>query len=244
MAFYLFLISMLFAIFVFLDLASHLPRVCGSALRLNGLGFAFQTMVNTIKRIFLVLIPPSLGLVVFYGEPLDVFIAVFSCHAAASLSFVVAYMSRRVLASALSEAIRFYSEGNSLVGSFVVGVKGPKMGQDVVSLKFTIGSIRRDIFIPAVWIFFFYSGSGFLVNLIAMISGEFSVVILQLTGALNAFGTMVLAFFLDPRISRIYEVGEDPQSVYVTLFSAQVVNVLVISPIFYSIIAVYFYAST
>ena len=74
-----------------------------------------------------------------------------------------------------------------------------------------------------------------------MITHEYSAIILQLTGALNALGTFVLAFFLDPRISRVYENGDGAESVFVTLFSAQMINVLLVSPAFYLFIALLFF---
>ena len=197
------LISVFFFVFVLLDLTSHLPRLSGSSLGLNGLGFAFQTMANTIKRIFLVIIPPALGFIAVYGDPVDVFTAVLSAHAAASVSFFVVFLSRRKLASLFSGAILRYSEGDSLLLSFRKGLAGAKPFQNGVDIRFSLRAIRSDILLPAIWIFFFYTGSGFLVNILAMITHEYSAIILQLTGALNALGTFVLAFFLDPRISRV-----------------------------------------
>jgi len=235
------LVSLFFFAFVFLDLASHLPRLSGSSLKLNGLGFAFQTMANTVKRIFLVIIPPTLGFIAVYGNPIDVFTAVLVSHATASISFVLAYGFRRKLTSIFDGAILHYSEGNSLVLSFRKGFINTRIVQNGIDIRFSIHSIRRDILFPAVWIFFFYTGSGFLVNILAMISHEYSVIILQLTGALNALGTFVLAFVLDPKISRVYENGEEAESVFVTLFSAQMINVLFVSPVFYFLAALFFF---
>lgn len=229
-------VSCLFSVFVFLDLVSHAPRLSGSLLGLNGLGFAFQTMVNTVKRIFLVLIPPALGLVAINGKPTDVFVAVFTSHFSAIISFLVVFFSRQWIVDFFCSTIRSYAEGSGIMSAFADKFRNKRNNEKPIEIKIDARSVRGEIFLSAVWIFFFYTSAGFLINIFAVASPDYSFIILQLTGVINACGTLVLAFFLDPRISRIYEHGGDVETVYVSLFFAQFANVVVISPFFYLII--------
>jgi len=230
-------VCFLFAAFVFFDLLSLMPRLSGSHLKMNGLGFSFQTIINTIKRIFLVLIPPSVGVIALNGTVSDVFYAIYLAHAATIASFTLAYVLRDVFFRYFCKMIVQYSQGESLRKSAILAIRREHSISGLAQIKFNRENVRFELLPVIVWIFFFYASSGFIINIIASVLPEYSVIVLQMTGFFNALGTMALAFYLDPKISRIYESGRDVKSVYVTLFVGQMINILIASPIFYGSMA-------
>ena len=231
------LVCLLFSAFVLLDIVSLMPRLSGSLLGLNGLGFSFTIIANTVKRVFVVLFPPAIGVVALHGSPEDVFRTIFLSHFSAFFVFIVSYRHRYFLFSYFCSTIKSYSSGHRLFSSILRAHKYRHACAPNIDLTFSIAMISFRLLPAALWIFFFYAASGFMINIFAILAPRYSIVILQLTGAINALGTLALAFYLDPKVTRIYERGEQPQKVYMTLFSAQFLNICVFSPLFYLIIS-------
>lgn len=57
-----------FAFYVLLDCIAVVPRIAGSILGKNSLGYSFSNIASTIKRIFVVAYPPLLGWLSINGE--------------------------------------------------------------------------------------------------------------------------------------------------------------------------------
>ncbi|PRX26636.1 Protein of unknown function [Meinhardsimonia xiamenensis] len=230
------LVSIFFSLFVFLDAISHMQRLAGSVAGLNGLGFAFQTMVNTLKRIFVVLFPPTLGFVSVYGSKFDVFASILLAHVAGAVSLVIFFLMRVAVFRFSYYTIKLYSEGGGVFNSIMEARNEFRGEGPALDLRLSLDKVNGKLVTWAVWVFFFYASSGFLVNIAALMWAEYSTVILQLTGVLNAFGTIALAFFLDPQITRIYESKNSAERVFHTLYVAQVINICFVSPIIYLIL--------
>ena len=64
------LVILLFSLYALFDAIALLPRVAGSILNKNGLGYTFSIMVHTLKRVFVVSYPPVLGWIALQGEGL------------------------------------------------------------------------------------------------------------------------------------------------------------------------------
>ena len=93
------------------------------------------------------------------------------------------------------------------------------------------------LFLSALWIYFFFGSVYFLINIAGYTFKDYSTVVLQLTGIINATGTLILAFYLDPLLARIFERERDRADLALkSVLLAQVVNYGIVSPVvFYSL---------
>jgi hypothetical protein len=55
------------------------------------------------------------------------------------------------------------------------------------------------------WVYFVYGTALFFINLFGAKFQEHSAVIYQLVGIINALGTLLMSFYLDPKISRNFD---------------------------------------
>ena len=90
-------VTILYSGFIALDVCSIFPRVSGSLNGKNGIGYTFQVMTNTLKRIFVVLYPPALGAVALSGSITDVFFAVMCSYLGAVFVILFLYGLRKTI---------------------------------------------------------------------------------------------------------------------------------------------------
>lgn len=83
----------------------------------------------------------------------------------------------------------------------------------------------------ATWVFAFYSASIFSINILGEYFSEYSSIIYQLVGFVNAFGTLVWAFFLDPALSRRFDASRDVLGAYNSLLIASWLANIVFAPL-------------
>lgn len=235
-------IALLFSTFVFLDLISVLPRVAGSIVGKHGIGYSFQVIVNTVKRVFIVLYPPIMGLIAIYGTLSDLFLAIFVSYGTAMLAVITSLLLRNRAIAYFCATIDIYARGSGLLPGLYMGMRTAgnwKKEVDAVMATEEAGIqafTRNDprILFAALWIFFFYSASIFVINILGFIFQDYSSAILQMTGLANAIGTIALAFYLDPKLSRIYENNSNILVAVNSLMFAHVLNICALSPIFFA----------
>lgn len=235
------LVPVLFGCFVALDIASVFPRIAGSMIGKNGIAYAFQVMTNTVKRVFIVSYPPLLGLISISGTINDLFSVLFISYTVAILVFLIVVFSRISIVAFFFTSLQDFSDNGEVFRSIIKGFQNSSEWTGEVRHRLNhkgrmsdlFSGIDRKIVVPAVWIFFFYSASPFLINVLGMIYRDYSSVILQLTGLSNAFGTIALAFFLDPKLARFYERQSDLPAVSRSLLLAHLINLGMISPLFF-----------
>lgn len=230
-------VSFLFSAFVFLDVVSIYPRVAGGILGKNAIGYSFQGIVTTIKRIFIVLYPPLLGILAISGSLENLFAVIAFAYCAAIFAVVLCLLIRKPLISYFCSAIDNYAQGSSLTKSFFGAFTDGHKYIDRVSshiadapaLRFGAG-LDNAIFLFGLWIFFFYGASVFMVNILNFLLPTYSSVILQTTGLVNAMGSLAFAFLLDPRLSRLYEAQQDMMRAANSLAGAHLINLVFLSP--------------
>lgn len=241
------LVIALFSSFVFLDVLSIFPRASGSIVKLNGISYSFQVIVNTFKRIFIVSYPPLIGLIIIYGDLADLIKTVFlSCLFAIIPLFLCIFLRRKILKYFCYFLVSYNKTGWLLRSAILVGRKDNSveeinffdkiLDEKFISLKSK--NINLPILFLASWIYLFYGSSMFVINLIAYRFADFSSVVLQLTGLINALGTFVMAFFLDPKLSRIFEHGVSLSSTINSLLLAHILNICLLTPIFITTVIV------
>ncbi|WP_157375737.1 hypothetical protein [Alcanivorax hongdengensis] len=241
------IVSFSFGLFVFLDVLSAMPRMAGSIIGLNGLAYSFQVMVATLKRVLIVTYPPFVGLAALKGGAELVVLAIAGSYFLGMISVTLCFAIRVPLVSFFCAAISSYGDGVGLWKAVRNGYANRKKWKGDVIEKIwpyrgfsALKSMDYGVFIPAVWIFFFYGASVFVVNLVSLKFPDLSPVILQTTGFVNALGTLALAFYLDPKISVRYENKKSVFSVSYSIVGAHVVNLFLVGPAFFLFVVVFF----
>lgn len=232
---------MIYAGFVALDIIAIFPRMAGSIIQKNGIAYSFQFMTTTVKRLFVVTYPPLLGIISINGSIDDMFRIVLISYGAAILVWVAIFLFRIRIIAFFCASLEDFGQNGRLPRAIIAGLRYSSNWVDEVNKLFA-GTFRiesghtnidKSIAVTAVWIFFFYSATPFIINIFGMKYSEYASVILQLTGVSSALGTLVLAFFLDPKLSRIYEDQKDLPFAFRSLIFSHLVNLSLICPLFF-----------
>lgn len=197
-----FLIIIFFSLYAFLEALSLLPRVAGSFVNSNSIGYSFSIMINTVKRVFMVAYPPLLGWMVIQGE--DIFRTIYLSYFFGFIFQIIAFVFRGVIISKFAEIIYFYSSGCTLFSALVksFGVHGMNFKNLLLHENYYFDV---KLTLSSMWIYFVYGSSLFFVNILGLVFSEKSAVIYQSIGLVNALGTILMSFFLDPRLSRNFD---------------------------------------
>jgi len=244
------IVVLFFSAFVFLDITSIATRVSGALIGKNALGYTLLVMVNTIKRILIVSYPPLIGIIAFIGTPHDVISVVYYCYAASAVPLVLAYIARNFILTAFAMFIVHYSRSGKMLYSVRASIlyrRAPwmLMNEKVVE-KFSFKNdelfrrnIDKQLLLLALWVSVFYTSSLFLINIMGAIFSSYGAVLYQLVGLVNAFGTLVLAFFLDPKLSRLLDNNGDLRTIYFTLILASCLSFVFVGPLFITAILLF-----
>lgn len=231
--------ALLFGVYMFLDVACVYPRVAGAEIGKNGLGYTFQLMMNTIKRVAIVAYPPFLGILAAFGQYHDFIFTIALSYILAMIAIVICIYARSHIIIFFRVLISSYEISGRLLVSFVDAIRAirnvEKYQLNARSLSLFSGKRMPEIVGSASLIYFFYAGSIFIINIISFVFSRYSSIILQSVGLVNAFGTLGMAFYLDPKISRIYEIGVDIDIAERSIIQAHLINIFIISPIFFSV---------
>lgn len=231
-----------YAIFVFLNTISIIPRVAGSQIDNNALGYSFTQMLNTIKRIFIVTYPPLLGWITLQ-KGIDTLIITVVFSFVSSLFFILlAYGMRFVLINYFVALIKRYSEGYSLLKSitYPFSEKSKMVSYDFLHQNTKSNDlINWKIFYTSSWVFLANGSALFIINILGAVYAEKAAIIYQLVGVVSALGTIVMAFCLDPMLSRIFESNKEHLLVYRSLVFAQFINSALFGP--FLVLSIYYF---
>lgn len=234
------LTALLFAGFVLLDVLSALPRIAGAMLGVNGIAYSFQVMANTLKRVLIVLYPPFLGVISYMGEYRDFILTIALSYLLGMVAVVACFLMKVKILAYLCRLLHAYGKSGKLWQAFRLsfftsgGVNSFNVeAHRLINEEMPFAKLLPEIFYPATWIFFFYGASVFIINILAFRFPQYSPVILQTTGLFNAFGTIALAFYLDPKMSRIFELKENLPGTVKSVLFAHAVNIFIVSPVFF-----------
>lgn len=203
----------LFVGYVFFDLVSINARAAGAAFNRNALGYSLAVMVNTVKRIFMVLYPPVLGVIALLGGVDEVVTSIFACYLFSVFPLFLIVKWRRNVMVRCSIFLLHYSRTGRFVRSAFQAMRTKSGLRQYVDGRIGKAYFRKSmaknfscsIAFTATWVYVFYSSALFIVNLVGVIHAEYGPIVYQLVGLVNALGTIVFAFVLDPKISRMLE---------------------------------------
>ena len=235
-----FLIIFLFLAFAFLDALAQLPKHIGGAMSLGGVAFTVSNIMHTVKRLFVVSYPPVIAIYLLSAGLESLFRIIFICYFGAAAIAGLVFIKKDVFQKLLARQIYAFGSGGSLwkpwkwgeVPDFAVNAPDNSDGK-IVEVR---------LFLSALWIHFFFGSVYFLINVLGYTFKEYSSVILQLTGFVNAMGTLILAFYLDPVLARVFERDRERADVALrSVLLAQIVNFGIVSPVFFFILSFFLF---
>lgn len=170
------------------------------------LGYSIQQAVYVGTRLFLVMLLPMLGLVVDTRIAVSSYqiMAVSALAGAAALSLLVYLLQGRVVGY-YQNVISNYQRTGNFARSFIARSSIAASVRTSVTAQFQLVRVnpeaRRIVYQSAI-VFAIY-GTGVFISFYAALSNfEYRASISQLSGIINSIGTVLLTFFIEPRISR------------------------------------------
>jgi len=218
-----------------LDSIAQLPKYIGGGLSLGGVAFAVSNIIHTIKRIFVVMYPPLIALYLLNGNLSGLFILIYICYFGSALVTLIVYYKKEIAIKLIARQIEAFGNGGSLWKAWT----WPKATKFVIDLEFKNNFIDRKIYISALIIYFFFGSVFFLINILGFKFNEYASVILQTTGLFNSIGTLILAFYLDPVLARVFERHRERSALALrSVMWAQITNFGLISPVFFYLLSI------
>jgi hypothetical protein len=237
-------VAILFGAYALFDCLSVYARIAGSAEARNALGASFEKAMHTIKRAFLFLFPPILGVFIAFGNFGEVYASIFASYGVAFTVGLMCLVMMKPLVHRLRRSVRAYVGGKSLALSIISPSKSELSRQYRPNFSLT-GVVRAvkchaRLFFYCCWIYFIYASAIFVVNVFAIEYIQYSSIIFQLIGGYNALGTLLIAFVVDPMISDHLDGRRRLSEVATVVVSAQVAVYGFISPLFFVCLLVLF----
>lgn len=209
----LLLVPFFFSAIHFLEFTATMARLGGLRAKSHMLGYSIQHAVYVGTRLFMMMLLPTLGLVVDTRTDIESYqvMAISALIGAAAFS-MAAYMMRGYIVGYYENVILKYQETGNFTASFLVSFKTG--AEPVLSfaemLRVVWANVEgRKVMVQSVVVFAIYSTGIFISFYAALSYFEYRASISQLSGIINAAGTVLLTFFVEPRISRGIDARRD-----------------------------------
>ncbi|MCF6303998.1 MAG: lipid II flippase Amj family protein [Rhodobacteraceae bacterium] len=231
------LIPILFGAIHMLEFTAILARIAGINTKNNVLGYSIQQAVYVGTRLFSIMLLPVLGLIVDRAVPVETFqmMAIFALLAAALASAIVFALKARFVRY-FQRVILAYVTNKNFIAAFFVNRKFG--GENSVETKYASFSKlakipgAKKIMIQSALVYAVYGTGIFLSFYFALLTPEYRASISQLSGIVNAFGAVLLTFFIEPRISRGIDANsKDAPGLVIALLLGRLFGVAVLSQI-------------
>lgn len=232
-----FIVIICFASIQFIEVSSFFARYSGIYIGKKTLAYALQNAVFMLTRFFTMALLPLLGLLIDVGVNktayLHMVITSFLCSGI--LGIAVIYFRASIISGFISVLERV-SLGKSLLFSLFnlpffilnnkknIEIKKPKLSYLIKSKIFWLSAI----------VFSVYALSVFMVFFVSLNFPEYRASISQLSGVTNALATVLLTFFVEPKISVAIDKdsNEDALNMLFSLIIGRIVGVTIFSQIF------------
>jgi hypothetical protein len=211
----------------FIEVSSYLARFSGVRTGDNALAYATQSAVLMVTRFFSMLLLPVLGLIIdLQVAKKEYVLAVCFALFGAFLGSVLAISLRGLLVSCFSAAIAAVKGGQSL---FVALARLPFRIISASPLEVPFGTFRQHASERMFWysslVFSVYAASIFLSFYFALLFPQFRTSISQLSAVSNAFASILLTFYVEPKISVSIDRAEQPGEKIMTMLAGRLVGV-------------------
>ncbi|WP_133240356.1 lipid II flippase family protein [Pararhodobacter oceanensis] len=201
-----FLVPICFAAIHLLEFTGIMARLSGIRAKSHMLGYSIQQAVYVGTRLFIVALLPMLGLIVDTRiDAKQYMVMAISALAGAAILSLSAYILHGYFVGYYDSVILKYKKSGNFATSFFSTAKG--QDRSSVSIIERINLILsntegRRILIQSAIVFAIYGTGIFISFYFALLNFEYRASISQLSGVVNSIGTVLLTFFIEPRISR------------------------------------------
>lgn len=235
--------ALLYSISVFLEAASAIARPAGAISGKNSMGYTTTVLINTFKRVFMVLYPPVIGIIAAFGGADAVIYTVYFCFLSSLIPMYLASKYRESILLGLVQFVLVFSRDRGFIVAASTWVKKRRYLRNAATLMiedYRKGNPRRHILeqvdtkilLLASWVLAFYSIAVFSINIAGAYFPHYGAIIYQLVGVVNAAGTLVWAFILDPMLSRRFDSLSDVLGVRDSVLLANWVANALMAPLF------------
>lgn len=235
--------ALLYSLSVFLEAASAIARPAGAISGKNSMGYTTTVLINTFKRVFMVLYPPVIGIIAAIGGADAVVYTVYICLLSSLIPMYLATKYRELMLLGLVQFVMVFSRGRGFIVAASTWVKKRKYLRNTATLMiegYRKGNPRRHILqdvdtkilLLTSWVLAFYSIAVFSINIAGAYFPQYGAVIYQLVGIVNAVGTLVWAFILDPMLSRRFDSLKDVLGVRDSVLLANWAANAIMAPLF------------
>jgi hypothetical protein len=212
----------------------------------NAFGAAIEKMMNTLKRMMIFFYPPILGYFVIKNDLNSIMVSIAISYFLGTTALVLLIIKRHSFLLYFCLVTKKFTRGSGIIKSFL-GNKDEVNFVEAerfflsVNPSFKIARISDVVRYPrltltASWIYFVFGASIFSVNILALAFAQYAPVILQCLGLINGLGTVVLAFLVDPIVSRHLDAERQLDEVALSLLVAQLLACVAIAPAFFIVI--------
>lgn len=203
-------VACLYAIVQSLEVSATMARCAGVSSNSVMLGYSIQQAAYMGTRLVLIALLPVLGYLVDRGvSPRDFAAMAHGSLLLASVGSGVVLALRRPLCRYYAGVIAKARSGHSLLHAFLAKPQG---GSAVPSHRW-LAAVKdpdgRRVFIEASIVFAAYSSGMFMSFYFATVFTDYRATISQMSGLFNAAGAFVMTFFVEPRISRSIDAGDE-----------------------------------
>jgi hypothetical protein len=225
-------VPILYGLIYALEFTAILSRQAGLITGKNITAYSIQTAVYMGTRFALLLLLPLLGYFIDIDIAKSRFISmVHFSFLFAAVAGVTVFALRQRIVSYYVCVINEYDQGGSFVKSLLRNVfrQKEKRAYPQLSRHSISGNARvRLVFMQSVLVFTVYAIGIFLAFYGALSFPEFKTTISQVSGFINAFGAVLLTFFVEPKISRTIDANDpDAPDMIMALFLGRLAAVAI-----------------
>lgn len=202
-----FLIILCFGIIHFLEYSSFLSRIAGVVSGAKVTSYTIQQTAFVMTRFFFVAMMPLIGFIVDSKIESDKYLIMIHLSLLlASFSYVLVIIFSKNIINYFYSVINRYQSGKSVFNAIILGFFYKNKEYIDYSVVGVISFILKDkecrnlVFGSAI-VFCCYSIGVFVSFFAALYFFEFRSSIGQLSGVINALATVLLTFYIEPKVS-------------------------------------------
>nr|WP_238320218.1 DUF2837 family protein [Sphingobium sp. YBL2] len=202
--------------------------------------YALYNTVFILTRLFTMTMLPSLGMIVDTGMTLrSYYIGCIISIALATASSCFIYLRLDIYASRFSRILNSQYSGVRLIYQIIGSIFSFGVSDANIPVLNPSSAIRMKIFWVSAFVHFIYSSSILFMFSLALAIPEYRTSLSHLSGFINAFGAVLLTFWIEPKISYAVDQGVDGGADGARLIKAvllgRIFGISVISSAFFSL---------
>lgn len=201
-----------FAAIHLLEMTAFIARYAGISSQNRAFGFALNRSVMMLTRFFTMLLMPLLGYIVDIRIPKETFLCLIHGSLLGATIFSVAvYLDQNRWKHIFKDIIKCYKQGGGLLKSIVSSpfiyllsfkLKLKRRKNYPIIKSIFLDKTSKNIFYLSIVVYTIYSLSVFLAFYMALYYYDYRSTIGQLSAITNAFATVLLTFFIEPKMAQ------------------------------------------